>query len=115
MKNRRVIKLTESDLVRIVKRILKEGEDSFSVAEAKKYVDQYLESRGGGTDKREDKDVLEDLLLFKDKVNYAITLQLMDIKRRIPSKIDDEGYIETSPSYKIKKDSFGTPYPIFPL
>ena len=66
---KKIIKLTENDLTRIVKRVIKENRSGLSVA--MNFLDQYLNERGGTLGSRGPEEIMADL---KD-LEHAIHLQ----------------------------------------
>jgi hypothetical protein len=70
---KKVVKLTERDLSRIVKRVLKEDEGMGDVTAAMNFLDQYLIGRGGtlGAEKRGPNEIMADLKALE----HAIRLE----------------------------------------
>lgn len=58
---RRTIRLTERELSLIVKRVIKEDEGMGDVTEAMRFLDQYLEERGGTLGARRPNEIMSDL------------------------------------------------------
>ena len=58
---KKVVKLTERDLSRIVRRVIKEDEGMGDVTAAMRFLDQYLEERGGTLGARRPNEIMADL------------------------------------------------------
>ena len=77
---RRTIRLTERELSRIVKRVIKEDEGMGDITVAMKFLDQYLEERGGTLGGRRPNDIMPDLKALEhairiEKNNLAIAME----------------------------------------
>ena len=72
---KKIIKLNEKDLTRIVKRVMKENEERSGLSQAMSFLDQYLNEKGGTLGARNPEEIMEDL---KD-LEHAIRLQKNDL------------------------------------
>lgn len=68
---KKVVKLTERDLSRIVRRVIKEDEGMGDVTAAMRFLDQYLEERGGTLGARRPNEIMADLKALE----HAIRLE----------------------------------------
>ena len=73
---KKIIKLSENDLTRIVKRVMKENEERSGLSQAMSFLDQYLNERGGTLGARGPKEIMGDL---RD-LEHAIRLQKNDLE-----------------------------------
>jgi len=67
---KKVVKLTERDLSRIVKRVIKENEDMGDVTAAMNFLDQYLEERGGTLGARRPNEIMADLKALEQAIRF---------------------------------------------
>jgi repressor of nif and glnA expression len=58
---KKIVRLTESDLTRIVKRVINEDDIKIGSRPASEYILDYLNDRGGSIGERDVKDVMKDL------------------------------------------------------
>ena len=58
---RRTIRLTERELSRIVKRVIKENESRSGLTQAMRFLDNFLEEMGGTLGSRTPEDIMSDL------------------------------------------------------
>jgi hypothetical protein len=72
---KKIIKLSENDLTRIVKRVMKENEERSGISIAMNFLDQYLNERGGTLGSRGPEEIMGDL---KD-LEHVIRLQKNDL------------------------------------
>jgi hypothetical protein len=73
---KKIIKLTEKDLTRIVKRVIKENEERSGLSQAMSFLDQYLNEKGGTLGARNPEEIMGDL---RD-LEHAIRLQKNDLE-----------------------------------
>jgi hypothetical protein len=73
---KKIIKLSENDLTRIVKRVMKENEERSGLSQAMSFLDQYLNERGGTLGSRGPEAIMGDL---RD-LEHAIRLQKNDLE-----------------------------------
>jgi len=67
---RRVVKLNERDLSRIVKRVIKEDEGMGDVTAAMNFLDKYLNERGGTLGARRPNEIMADLNALEKAIRF---------------------------------------------
>ncbi len=68
---KKIIKLNEKDLTRIIKRVMNENEERSGLSQAMNFLDQYLNERGGTLGSRGPEEIMGDI---RD-LEHAIRLQ----------------------------------------
>jgi hypothetical protein len=87
---KKVVKLTEKDLSRIVKRVIKENEGMGDVSAAMDFLDQYLEERGGTLGARRPNEIMSDLKALQHAINLEMNNLGVASERPNPNWSDDE-------------------------
>ena len=67
---KKVVKLTERDLSRIVKRVIKEDEGMGDVTAAMNFLDKYLNERGGTLGARRPNEIMADLKALEQAIRF---------------------------------------------
>jgi hypothetical protein len=67
---KKVVKLTERDLSRIVKRVIRENEDMGDVSSAMNFLDKYLNERGGTLGARRPNEIMADLKALEQAIRF---------------------------------------------
>ena len=67
---KKVVKLTERDLSRIVKRVIRENEDMGDVSLAMNFLDKYLNERGGTLGARRPNEIMADLNALEQAIRF---------------------------------------------
>ena len=67
---KKVVKLTERDLSRIVKRVIKEDKGMGDVTAAMNFLDKYLNERGGTLGARRPNEIMADLKALEQAIRF---------------------------------------------
>jgi hypothetical protein len=89
---KKVVKLTERDLSRIVKRVIKEDEGMGDVTAAMNFLDKYLNERGGTLGARRPNEIMADLKALEQAIKFEKNNLGVASERPNPNwGSDDEG------------------------
>ena len=87
---KKIVRLTESDLTRIVRRVIKESGEMSNLPSAMKAVDSFLRERGGMLGARTPEEIMDDLKALQHAIKLEMNNMEVASKHRNPNWGSDE-------------------------